>query len=298
MKYSKPPITYHQQADLLLARGLLADKEVLIARLKAVSYYRLSGYWYPFHNSDNSFKSGITLETIWKRYIFDRQLRLLVIDAIERVEISIRTSLVYHLAFTHGPFGYTDSTSLPNLTAQAHNDFIHKITNETGHSKEVFVAHFRKKYGNFHMNLPIWMAAEVMTFGMLLTLFRGAATGIKQIIAGEYGISDRVLESWLRALNGVRNICAHHGRLWNRELGYKPMIPKQRKHPAWHKPVEVKNNRVFAILTILKYFINLIAPQSRWPERFYLLIKEYPEIPVGPMGFSENWLECPIWKDE
>lgn len=295
MKYEKPPLTFSQQADQLITRGLSADRSILIERLKAVSYYRLSGYWYPFRNPDNYFKPGTTLEKIWKRYTFDRRLRLLVMDAIERVEVSVRTSLVYHLSHTYGPFAYTNHSYLPNITSNDHNDFLQKITNETKHSQEVFVSHFKDKYGDCHSHLPLWMVSEVMTFGMLLTLFRGAATSIKQTIAGEYKIPDRVLESWLRALNGVRNICAHHGRLWNRELGYKPMILKKNKHPEWHEPVAVKNNRVFAILTILKYFINLIAPQSKWPERFSHLLAEYPEIPLLPMGFPTNWRECSIW---
>ena len=296
MRYEKPPLTFSQQADQLIARGLSADRSILIDRLKAVSYYRLSGYWYPFRNPEDSFKPGTTLDTIWKRYTFDRRLRLLVMDAIERVEVSVRTSLVYHHAHTHGAFGYTNSTCLPNLKEEVYNEFLEKIATETEHSKEAFVSHFKDKYGDSHTHLPLWMASEVMTFGMLLTLFRGIATSIKQTIASEYKIPDRVLESWLRALNGVRNICAHHGRLWNRELGYKPTIPKKNKYPEWHEPVAISNNRVFAILTILKYFMNLIAPQSKWPERFDNLLSEYPEIPLRPMGFPENWQECSIWK--
>ena len=295
MNYNKPPLTFHQQADQLLARGVAADKDLLIERLKAVSYYRLSGYWYSFRNQGASFKLGTTLEKIWKRYTFDRRLRLLVMDAIERVEVSVRTSLVYHLSHAHGPFSYTNYLYVPNIASAVHKKFLEKIVIETEHTKEIFVGHFKDKYGDSHPHLPLWMAAEVMTFGMLLTLFRGIAKPIKQTIAREYKIPDIVLESWLTALNGVRNICAHHGRLWNRELGYKPLLPRQRKYPGWHVPVEVRNNRTFVILTILKYLMNLIAPQSSWTNRFEKLLAEYPGIPLRPMGFPENWMECPIW---
>lgn len=300
MRYDKPPLSFQGQADQLFARGLQADRELLVDRLKAVSYYRLSGYWFPFRqsNPDQKFKPGTSLDTVWKRYTYDRRLRLLVMDAIERVEVSVRTSLVYHHAHAYGAFGYSDASNLPNISESAHNDFFQKIATETTHSKEVFVGHFKEKYGDNHTHLPLWMASEVMTFGMLLTMFRGVSITIKQTIAREYKVPDKVLGSWLRALNGVRNICAHHGRLWNRELGYKPLIPRKNKHPEWHEPVAVRNNRVFAILTILKYFMNLIAPQSKWPERFHHLLAEYPEIPLRPMGFPENWKECAIWKRE
>lgn len=297
MKYAKPALTFSHQADQLIERGLLADKNILIEKLKAVSYYRLSGYWYPFREKDtDTLKLKTSLDTIWERYTFDRRLRLLVMDAIERVEVSVRTSLVYHHAHTHGAFGYTNPEYLPKLNENKHRKFLEKIAHETRLSKEVFVTHFKDKYGDSHEYLPIWMNAEIMTFGVLLTMFRGIDSSIKKGIASEYGISDKVLESWLTALNGIRNICAHHGRLWNRELGYKPFIPRERKHPQWHDPVEVMNNRAFGILTILKYLMNIIAPQSKWSERFDNLLAEYPGIPLVPMSFPENWRDCPIWK--
>jgi len=136
-----------------------------------------------------------------------------------------------------------------------------------------------------------------MTFGGLLTLFRGLDAGLKKDITAQYGLTDRILRSWLRALNAIRNICAHHGWLWNRELGYKPMIPKARKHPQWHDPVEVRNNRIFCILTILKYMLTRIAPQSNWQGRLNDLLAKYPDIPIVPMGLPENWQECPVWQE-
>lgn len=296
MRYTKPALTFEQQAAQLLERGLEADRDLLIARLRSVSYYRLSGYWYPFRNSDDSFQDGASLDTIWNLYRFDRQLRLLIIDAIERAEIAIRTSLIYHLAHAHGPFGYTDARCLPNINAARHAKFLEKVATETERSQETFVSHFESTYGDSHKYLPIWMAAEIMTFGMLLTLFRGVDTSIKQNIANEYRVSDKVLESWLCTLNVIRNICAHHARIWNRELGYKPLIPRRRKHPEWHTPVKVPNNRVFGVLTILKYMMAIIAPQSRWQEWLEDLISQFPEVSMRPTGFPENWQECPIWK--
>lgn len=299
MDYTKLATTFPQQADKLISRGLIADKDILIERLRAVSYFRLSGYLFPFRNkNDDNFKDGTNFETVWKRYTFDRRLRILIMDALERLEVAVRTRLVYKHSHAYGAFGYIEPTNLPKLTSTNHDKFLIKVDEQTRQSREVFVKHFRDKYGDSHDRLPIWMTAEIMTFGMLLTMFKGIETTIKQEIASEYRISDWVLESWLRSLNGIRNICAHHGRLWNREIGDKPKIPKGKKHPEWHEPIEIHNNRIFGILTVLKYLINIIAPQSKWPERFLHLLEEYPEIPLIPMGFPENWRDCPIWINE
>jgi len=96
-------------------------------------------------------------------------------------------------------------------------------------------------------------------------------------------------------LNYTRNVCAHHSRLWNRELAIKPILPDPRHDPRWHSPSTVTNNRVFAVLTVLQYLMRHIAPQSHWRDRLYTLFDKYPEIPVGPMGMPADWKKHPLW---
>ena len=296
MKYTKPPLTLEQQVDLLLSRGIKGDRATMINRLAVVNYYRLSGYWHPFRNpNDDAFKPNTTFEKVWERYVFDRHLRLLVIDAIERIEVAVRAQLAYLLAHQTGdPFAYaTDPAVLPNLASDERLRFLEELADEARHSKETFAEHFQTRYGDEHPYMPIWMAAEIMTFGGMLMLFRGSHPDIRKAVAARFGVHDVVLRSWLLTLNTVRNICAHHGRLWNREFGTKPKIPAKDK--AWHTPVPVGNDRVFGILTICKYCLDGIAPQSHWPNRWRSLLDAYPYVPRGSMGIPTNWQECPIW---
>ena len=122
MKYKKLPLALEQQADLIISRGLVVDdKEKLVNILQSVNYYRLSAYWYPFKRPDESLLSGITLEKIWRRYTFDRQLRLLVMDAIERVEIAVRTSMITLFSLKYGAFAYLDISNFsPNYNVSKH----------------------------------------------------------------------------------------------------------------------------------------------------------------------------------
>jgi abortive infection bacteriophage resistance protein len=297
MKYTKPPLTFSQQADMLIGRGLIAEKNEIVSKLKAVNYYRLSGYWLPFKKSDNTFKPGTTFSMIWRRYTFDRQLRLIVLDAIERFEVSVRTNIAYSHSLRHGPMGYTNYPNLPNITPDKFNELMKKIRVSQNISNEAFVKHFITKYGNNQQLLPIWMTVELMTFGMTLTMFSGIDKNLQAEIASKYNIPGKVLKSWLIALNTVRNICAHHGRLRDKPLSNRPMIPSVRKFPQWHIPVKIKNDRIFAILSILKYNMDIIAPQSSWSQRVRSLINQYSEIPIAPMGFPENWYQSSIWKD-
>jgi len=294
MSYAKPPLLLEEQADLLIRRGLIGDCPVIVARLASVNYYRLSGYWLPFrcHDSEN-FRPGTTFAAVWDRYVFDRRLRLLVMDAIERVEVTVRSQLAYHHAHTYGAFAYaTDPASMPKFDRGRHREFVQRIEEETVRSREVFVNHFRAKYGASHQHLPVWMATEVMTFGSVLSFFRGASHKIKQNVASVFAMPETLFNSWLMTLNAMRNICAHHGRLWNRELGVKPMIPRRDAYPDWHTP---ENNRVFAVLTICRYCLRCIAAQSRWPDRLRALLAEFPRIPRASMGFPASWEQCPIW---
>lgn len=296
MQYKKPALTYEQQAAQLIARGMQAEKQELISRLKSVNYYRLSGYWFPYREyPKETFREGTNLTTIWHRYTFDRRLRLLLLDGIERVEIAIRTDVTYELAHRHGAFGYLDTKNLPNLSQDDYDDLIEQLRQQYSRSKERFTTHFHDKYGDEHDLLPIWMITELMTFGNLMTMFRGCSKPIQQAIGQKFEVADRVIISWLRALNAIRNVCAHHSRLWNRELGYKPTIP--RKDTRWHRPVRVRDNRVFAILTIIKYLLHYVAPQSSWPQRLFSLLDEYDQIPLRDMGFAPNWQDVPFWRD-
>ena len=296
MKFEKPPLTFEQQADLLLSRGLIADKQTLINRLNVVNYYRLTAYLYPFRTASNQFYKGTSLDVVWSHYIFDRQLRMIVMDAIERVEVSIRTQLAYHFSHLYGPFAYAEPDKLSGLTAEEHKRWIDELRLETSRSKEPFIAQFYNRYGDKHDVLPLWMLVEVMSFGKTLTFFRGVDNKLQRMIAELFGVNDEVLRSWLITLNGVRNICAHHGRIWNRELGYQPKIPRERKYPEWHKPVAISREKMFGVLTILRHMLRYAAPTSRWQERLRSLLAEHPQIPLRAMGFPANWDESPLWK--
>ncbi len=172
MRYAKPPLKLEQQADLLLQRGMVGDRDLMIARLESVSYYRLSAYWLPFRNTDDSFRPDTCFDVVWNRYVFDRRLRLMVMDAIERIEVAVRSKLAHHHSIHYGPFAYvTDPGTLRRLGTHEHQDFIAHIAEETDRSHETFARHFRNKYGDSHDYLPIWMAAEVMSFGSVLTHF-------------------------------------------------------------------------------------------------------------------------------
>lgn len=297
VKYTKPALSLEDQADLLLKRGMVGDRAKMIRRLSAVSYYRLSGYWFHRKLADDSFEPVTRFDVAWEQYIFDRKLRLLLMDVIERVEVGPRTQFSFHHAQAHGAFGYaTEATALPKLPPDKRRALLLRISDEVERSKEQFVLHFAQKCGDSHDHLPIWMATEIMSFGCVLSLWQASSKIVKNRVAATFGVSDEVLRTWFWTLNEVRNICAHHGRLWNRDLGNKPTIPHAKHHPDWHAPVAIPSHRVFAALTICAYSLARLAPSSHWQERVRKLLNEHPKIPTKNIGFPDEWLKSPLWQ--
>ncbi len=215
-------------------------------------------------------------------------------DALERIEIDARTRLANLHAARHGPFGYADApAALPNLAVDPRLKFLVYFRDQLVYSREEFVTHFRAKYGSDHNDLPIWVTCELMTFGHLVTFNRGCAADIQKALADRYSVADVVCRSWLKTLNTVRNICAHHARLWNRVFGVRPMIPN--KNPLWNKPVPIPSDHVFGVPTICRHCLGIIAPDSDWPDRFKELLADYPDIPRLGLGLIPDWDKHPLW---
>lgn len=296
MQFTKSALSLDQQVELLVTRGMVGDRQRMRRRLASVNYYRLSAYWHTFRAANDQFVPGTDFETVWERYVFDRELRLLVMDALERIEVAVRARLAYEHATRGGPFGYeADPAALFANNPGRRGDFFNRLRGDLDRSHEPFVAHFKEKYADKHDWPPVWVTAEVLSFGGIVSFFRGSPRNIQRAVADHFGVADVVFESWLLSLNVVRNICAHHGRLWNREIGMAPKIPRPGRSPEWHAPVKIENDRAFAVLTILAHCLHHISPGSGWARRFESLLVKYPRIPTVQMGIPVNWRECPVW---
>jgi abortive infection bacteriophage resistance protein len=314
MRYSEDALTVDEQIGLLLGKGLAADKDSLRYSLNNVSYHRLSGYWHSFREfspgaHDWAFRKGTDFATVWDRYVFDRQLRLLVFDAIERVEVAIRNDLILELAVRQGPFGYLDPQNLPNIDSMDNKgNAVYNHAMLLAHARQLYrrelkngnkvIQQYDSQYSDHNSEyLPYWMLMEIMEFGTLARIFWGAPKDAKRSIALKYGLkSPDVLSSWMGYLRSTRNACGHHCRFWNHRYPVKPALPNA-KSPEWHTPVDIEpvKDRAFGTLTILKYLLGYIAPQSGWADRLEALFASHPRIDRGLLGYPENWRECPIW---
>ncbi|WP_346777637.1 Abi family protein [Rhodococcus sp. HNM0563] len=324
--YGKPFKTITEQRQLLESRGMTIPDHTAAERwLSSVGYYRLSGYWYPYRVRTQAagappvigddFQPGTSFEQIVELYDFDRKLKLLVLDAIERVEVAMRLR-VGHTLGRRGAFAHTDpnmlSTEFVGVSSpsqapahaewleSAHAKWLRKVAQEQSRSKEEFVKHFTRKYGG---PLPVWVVTEILDFGGLSRLYEGLQQKDRDDIASGFGLTDNsgaghgaALVSWMKNLNYIRNTCAHHSRLWNRnidvQLSYRHLLVVPELHHAASPTV---TKRVYASLAVLAYLLERISPGSTWAANIIRHIRTG----LAKMNRSEAEIGCPSgWTTE
>jgi len=304
MRYAKPHTSLQKQIELLTNRGMvIADSASALNDLSHIGYYRLRGYWIPFETtqatgSDHRFLAGTTFEQVLNLYTFDRALRLLVNDAIERIEISVRNQWVDVLADAHGPHAYLDSSLFSSHRQYGRS--LAEIAREYEQSKEGYIKHYKKQYDEPDLP-PLWAAVGIMTLGQFsfwLSNLKHKAT--KSMIAKVYGLDEAVLTSYLHHLTVIRNLCAHHARLWNREVTVTMQLPRTK--PASLIPsldpgpdANQAPRRIYNTLVMLAYFMDCINPGHDWRERLFALLERH-QVDVRQMGFPEDYTERAIWR--
>jgi abortive infection bacteriophage resistance protein len=311
--YKKKPLTYTEQVQLLKSRGLQIEDVTRAERyLGEISYYRLSAYYIPFCKTKDRFTEGVSFEQILDLYLFDRELRLIIFNAIERIEVAFRAQIIYQLAHKYNDSHWQDNAALfslpwtnPRTGKTTHiyqeTQYIIKYHKSTKYP-EVFVKHYISKY-NEPSNPPSWMSIELLTIGELSRLYQALINNSdKQVIANFFKLHYTVFESWLHTLVYSRNICAHHCRIWNREFAIKPDVLKKPKL-AWIDPVfNTNNHRSFYFLSILKYLLISANPGNHLKNRLNELFDKHPKVPIAYMGIPTidgkliDWNQQPLWK--
>lgn len=315
MSNTKSWLSYREQLAQLKDRGLHVENEArALHYLERLGYYRLSGYWYPFRelNTDitgnnkvpsrkDTFIVGSRFEDAVELYIFDKKLRLLALDALERIEMAVRVDVAYCLGklspyahenalFLHGNF----SKQNKKHPTTKYDNWLKRYESTVNRAKnEPFIKHHQDNYGG---KLPIWVAIEIFDFGLLSQLYAGMKHNHKNEIAKKYDIiPENTFEKWLRSFNLIRNVSAHHSRLWNINIVERSPVPEN--FQDWQA---LDNSKPFLYFCLMQKLLTVICPNSSWKARFTTLIKEYPDIACNAvslkdLGVVPGWDEWDIW---
>ncbi|WP_339618115.1 Abi family protein [uncultured Gilvimarinus sp.] len=314
---SKQWRSFREQLSILQGRGLVVDEPAAALRcLERLGYYRLSGYWYPFRVLDadsklggsprrlGQFIVGSHFKDVVELYVFDKKLRLLALDALERIEMALRIDIAYLLGkkdihahenpdCLHGAFskqvktrGYAKGRTAHQLWLKSYQRNLHRAR------REPFVEHYQKNYGR----LPVWVAIEVWDFGMMSKMFDGMKIPDKDKIAAKYGARNgSEFATWLKSLNFIRNVSAHHSRLWNINILERSALPQE--NTFWQA---LNNARPFFYFCLIQKLMRVISPGSTWAERLISHIESFPEpengaVTIEDFGLTVDWRAWPLW---
>ena len=289
-EYPKVAQTREEHIALMKSRGLIInDEQLALHYLRYISYFRLTGYVKSFTDKNDQFHDKTKFEDIINLYNFDRKLRLLCLDAIERIEIALRSTMINCVAVSNGAFWHLDNKNFSNT--EEHQRIIDHIKRQISKSNDLFI----EKHNTKHQDIdhPCWMAFEVISLGTLSQIYAFMFSKKRKEVADKFGLNPNTFESWIRAISYTRNLCAHHSRVWNRIFVRQPTFSKNLYKESFYIDNEPKNNRFFAQAIVIQALLSKLVPETQWTLNLNELLEEFPNINKKSMGFPDDWKSRP-----
>lgn len=296
---------YDQLIEQLLQKGMLIpDKQRALRKLAQVGYYRLGTFWYscrqPSSNSVKPYKHFLPktdFNEIFKLYLLDKRLRLLLMDAIERIEVALKTKIAHELGryspLAHLEDAYINPKQLKDfnhkgIDRNTWKEWLKRQQDEISRCKEDFIEKYKKK----NKTPPIWVAVETWSFGTISKYFELLKKRYQNKVAQELGIDNsKNLVRWLQAISILRNRCAHHTRVWN-QLERNPLnLPTNSViFSRLQEFNSQERKRIFVLILIIDYLVKNIGPSSHWLSRIIKEIEQPPNLPIdiyAAMGINQ-----------
>lgn len=279
MKIAK---SIEEQLEILKSRRIIiTDEEKAKQILQDINYYTLTGYMFQFKRNEN-YQEDISFDLIYNLYLFDNELKTLLLAQVLKIEEKIKTRIAYYIAMQHtdNSLIYLEETYFRDKDEfkAFKNNFDTLVRNN---ATIPFVKHHIDNYGG---KFPIWVAIELLTLGNIKYLYKNIPSKERKIISTSFNISPKVLDSWIDMLRILRNRLAHNIRLYNSTF---KAIPRFEKH---HK-VYTASNRIYIFLLLLKH---LSHSKDDWENTIYKLeelLDEYSKYVKNEcLGLPDNWI--------
>ena len=297
MKYTKQLLTLQQQIDVLKERGLQIDNDAEAKDiLDTISYFRLAGYWRLMEADKvrHIFKPGSKFSQIISLYHFDEELRLFLFSSIQQIEVAVRARMIRLFAERHGAFWFMDSALADNSTLFTSN--LQSLQDELHRSEDEYILEHFRKYDSPAMP-PVWKTMEVASMGTLSKLYGNMSdNAAKKAVSRSFMIPKfEYMRNWLRCITVVRNICAHHARLWNANIVVKPNVPNHLPN-LWIINKQINRDKLYPHLCYIAYWLNAINPANTFIRDIKALLAKYPVVVPIAMGFPRGWQDEPLWQ--
>lgn len=301
--YNKPATSVKDQIQLLIDRGLIIDDLAQAEHyLTHIGFYRLAGYWLYLQDDpkQHTFIKGTNFLQAVELYEFDRELRALLLDAIERIEVSLKAVIGNKMAIAYTPIWYCQYAYA--FSAEAVDKLMETVNEEIDRRKtDDFVKHHDDTYGP-DQYMPSWKVMEIISLGALSRLYGNIHKAVpeKKAIAKIFGLpDDSYLDNYLQVIAALRNLCAHHSRVCLNVFIFPPKImtrPKLKWILGIPTPGTNENRTIYYQLCAVAYLLQTASPNSNFVTKLKRVLIRYPGVDVKRMGFYAGWEKEPLWQ--
>lgn len=296
--FAKPPLSSAELVDLLVARGLEVP-DVALARdaVFHIGYYRLAPYVRPFEEpgKGHHVRPGTTFADVLGLYSFDRDLRLLTMDALARIEIAFRAALSEVMSQVDGdahwytkPHYFSDEQDFKVLQGN-----VAQALERPFPALQDYLSRYRTPELP-----PSWLMVEVLSIGQLNRVHKALKQPAhRRAVARSLGSTDNVLSSWLDVFVRLRNLAAHHERMWDVALERYPVVPHGEAvewPERWDLLLEEAAETMYCVFAAVQSMLSTVSPTSPWASEVAALLAGR-ELERETMGFPADWAEDPFW---
>lgn len=281
--------TIEEQIELLRSRGLdISDDEPTMEFLLRNNYYRISGYSLTLRSKD-IFHKNASFQNIVDIYSFDYQLRHILLQYIEVIEVTFKSVYSYEFTKRHGATGYLCSERFADPVK--YNEIMEKAENQkrTRLRHEAYLKHFVEE---LHQDIPLWAYVDLFTISDISFMYSISGSDVKTAVAESFGLKQngsKILGRFMHSMTIIRNLCAHGSRLYNRIFEQKPWLNKRelallRKD----KNGTIDNAHLFGFILIMRRLLK-IEDFSEMIAEILVLKKRYPFVNMRYYGFNNDW---------
>lgn len=282
--------TLEEQIELLKSRGLRVDNEEMAREfLRVNNYYRVSGYSLTLRKNDVFYKNAC-FQNISDIYMFDYELRHILLKYIEEIEVKIKSIYAYEFARCNGETAYKDSAYFTN--AQEHQKIINKVDAQKKLSlkNEAYIRHYEIE---LKQDMPIWAYIEIFTIGDISKLYSISTANLKNAIAAQFGLTmtkgGQLLGDYLYVMTNLRNLCAHGSRLFNRIFIRKPTLnSNEKKLLIRDKAGTIDNAHLYGFVIMMRRLLSKESFKEMKAEIISLKSK-FPFVSMRYYGFRDDW---------
>ncbi|WP_419154082.1 Abi family protein [Weissella viridescens] len=269
-------LTYDQQLDLLEQRGMVvsANNRQSPSKMETIGYYKIKEFANPYF-INNSY-NGVELGKIVTRFYHDKNMRMHILHAIEKIEISLKIKVAYYMGNKYGAYGYLTFNNwynrnrcTPEKMRERQIKFRTKLEKSVRRSSNPDVTN--RNNLNEYGQPTVWLGINLLMFGDLEFLIKNMNRSALTWLAKQYNLdSYQELLSMVGLIHFVRNICCHNSNLVDTQYITVPSIREEWK-PLLFETKNVAGETIYSnhlsiAIVVIKYLVDQINPQYQWSE--------------------------------